>query len=69
MCHRKLHFLPVKDKRDLYKGLSGHNYRKIPLMQRLIELKKAKRLRSYHLDFLLADNAITLDEYEKITAA
>lgn len=69
MCHRKLHFLPVKDKRALYEDLSGHNYRKIPLMHRLIELKKAKRLRSYHLDFLLADNAITLDEYEKITAA
>lgn len=66
MCHRKMHFLPVSEKRALYGDLSNNNYRHISIPNRLIELKREKRLRSYHLDFLLADNAITEQQYNEI---
>jgi len=36
--------------------------------ERLRELREQNLLRSYHLEFLLADNAITLDEYNVVAA-
>lgn len=67
-CHRKMHFLRLTDKRQMYAELSTNNYMKISVVERLRNLKEAMILRSYHLEYLLAENAITLEEYESIAA-
>jgi hypothetical protein len=68
-CHRKLHFIKLSEKRDLYGQLSNNNYIHKTIVQRLKDLFNAKKLRSYQLEFLLADNAITEDEYAQILQA
>lgn len=65
-CHRKLHFLSTENKREKYEELNSNNYMSLCFSERLCELRKKNLLRSYHLEFLLADNAITIDEYNKI---
>lgn len=67
-CHRKIHFLKVEDKREQYKNLSNNNYFHICFVDRLMQLKGKNLLKSYHLEYLLTDNAITQDEYEQIAA-
>lgn len=67
-CHRKIHFLRTEDKRDKYNELSSNNYLHLCFTERLRELREQNLLRSYHLEFLLADNAITLDEYNTVAA-
>lgn len=69
LCHRKMHYLPVADKRELYENLSENNYLHMSFEERLIDLKHERRLRSYHLEFLLADNAISTEQYNNIIAA
>ena len=68
-CHRKLHFIKQNYKRELYGQLSGNNYIKKNIVQRLTDLLLSKRLRSYQLEFLLADEAITEEEYSQILLA
>jgi len=68
-CHRKLHFIKQHYKQELYGQLSANNYIKKTIVQRLIDLLLSKRLRSYQLEFLLADNAITEREYSQILSA
>ncbi len=65
-CHRKIHFMSVKNKQIQYKQLSDNNYMNWCFTDRLQELKEKSLLRSYHLEFLLADNAITSDEYNAV---
>lgn len=67
-CHRKIHFLHLAGKQQLYANLSANNYMQIGFEERLRNLKAAMILRSYHLEYLLAENAITLEEYERIAA-
>ena len=67
-CHRKIHFLSTEDKREKYEGLSNNNYMHLCFTERLRVLREQNLLRSYHLEFLLADNAITLDEYNTVAA-
>ncbi len=67
-CHRKIHFLSTEDKREQYEDLSNNNYMDLSFVMRLRELKDQNLLRSYHLEFLLADNAITLEEYNVVAA-
>ena len=67
-CHRKIHFLGTGDKRGSYQDLSRNNYMNLSFFERLCELRAQNLLRSYHLEFLLADNAITLDEYNMVAA-
>ena len=67
-CHRKLHFLPEKLKKDLYDSLNKNNYFQINIVDRLKKLKKDHILKSYHLEYLYADKAITEDEYNLIAA-
>lgn len=67
-CHRKIHFLRLTDKQQTYADLSANNYMQISFVDRLRNLKDAMILRSYHLEYLLAENAITLEEYESIAA-
>jgi hypothetical protein len=69
MCHRKLHFIKLSEKRNLYRQISSNNYTHISIVQRLKDLFNAKKLRSYQLEFLMADNAITEDEYNQILQA
>lgn len=65
-CHRKLHFIKLSEKRSLYRQLSQNNYIQKTIVQRLTYLLNNKRLRSYQLEFLMADNAITEEEYNQI---
>ncbi|GHT75380.1 hypothetical protein AGMMS50262_10500 [Bacteroidia bacterium] len=68
-CHQKLHFIKLSEKRSLYGQLSANNYIHKTIVQRLKELFNAKKLRSYQLEFLMADNAINEDEYNQILMA
>lgn len=67
-CHRKIHFSHVDDKRGQYEDLSNNNYMHLCFTERLKRLRLQNLLKSYHLEFLLADNAITIDEYNDIAA-
>lgn len=67
-CHRKIHFLRVEDKREQYERLSNNNYLHICIVDRLMKLKSQSILKSYHLEYLLTDNAITQKEYDHIAA-
>lgn len=67
-CHRMIHFIALDKKKEKYENLSNNNYLSIDFKERLRTLKTQNLLRSYHLEFLLADNAITLEDYESIVA-
>ena len=67
-CHRKIHFLRIEDKHSAYAKLSDNNYLKVSFVERLRTLKEQMILRSYHLEYLLAENAISEEEYESIAA-
>ena len=67
-CHRRLHFQAPADKHGLYSALSGGNYLRRSFAERLRALCAQNLLRSYHLEFLLADGAITAVEYDSIAA-
>ena len=67
-CHRKIHFLKIEDKHEQYENLSNNNYLHICFVDRLMELKTKNLLKSYHLEYLLNDNAITQEEYDHIAA-
>lgn len=68
VCHRKLHYLKETEKRETYMNLDNNNYFKKHFVDRLLELKKESLLRSYHLEYLFYDNAITQAEYDSIAA-
>jgi len=65
-CHRKLHYIRLSEKQELYEQLSTNNYIRKPIVERLKDLFTTKKLRSYQLEFLMADNAITENEYNQI---
>ncbi len=65
-CHRKMHFLNMEERKGQYKALERNNYAHLKLTQRLQELREHNLLRSYHLEYLFAENAITEDEYNMI---
>ena len=65
-CHRRIHFLQISGKRDLYEQLSANNNLHICFTERLRSLRAEHLLRSYHLEYLLADNAITQEEYDTV---
>jgi len=67
-CHRKFHHLPIKDKEVIYINLNENNYLHLSFIERLRILKEQNLLKSYHLEFLLADKAITQADYEDIAA-
>lgn len=67
-CHKKIHFLRLLDKQKIYADLNANNYMAISFVDRLRNLKDGMILRSYHLEYLLAENAITIEEYESIAA-
>lgn len=69
LCHRKMHFLPLNEKGSLYQLLSANNYLHVTIIDRLVALKHEKQLKSYHLDFLLAENAITDEDYNFVAAS
>ncbi len=69
MCHRKIHFIRVNDKPIVYQNLSQNSYRQLSIEDRLKSLFRSKLLRSYQLEFLLADKAITEEQYQNILAA
>lgn len=61
-CHRKMHYLKLDEKEGLYKELSNNNYFNKTILNRLSELKEEKILKSYQIDYLLYENAITESE-------
>lgn len=66
MCHRKLHFLKQEDKQPLYNNIADNSYSHLSIENRLVELHNEHKLKSYQLEFLLADNAIDEDAYNRI---
>lgn len=67
-CHRKIHYLGADEKQECYEELNRHNYFHLCLTERLQMLKAQRLLRSYHLEYLLVDHAISLDEYNSLAA-
>ena len=73
-CHRKLHFAKTDLKTKLYRDISYNNNLKIELTKRIDKLFKIKLLEPIHFDFLLKENIINDEVYNKymntnITAA
>ena len=66
MCHRKLHFLKQEDKQPLYNSIADNSYSHLSIENRLVKLHNEHKLKSYQLEFLLADNAIDEDAYNRI---
>lgn len=66
MCHRKLHYLKQEDKRELYDSVALNSYTNLSIEDRLVELFAEQKLKSYQLEFLLADNAIDENAYNRI---
>lgn len=66
VCHRKIHFQKEEDKKVLYDNLNNNNYLDKRLVERLKELNNENLLKTYHLDYLLNDNAITLEDYDDL---
>lgn len=66
-CHRKIHFA-LDNRENYYHNLSLNNYSKILIIDRLKELYRQKKLKSYHLDYLIVEGAITDEDYEGIVA-
>lgn len=66
MCHRKLHYLKQEDKRELYDNVAINSYDSLSIEDRLVELFAEQKLKSYQLEFLLADNAIDENAYNRI---
>lgn len=66
-CHKMFHFLRYEDKEERYKKIDNNNFYKKTIENRLIELKNEKKLTSYQLEFLLADHAITEEQYREIS--
>ena len=65
-CHRKMHYLRLSEKPSLYGDLSCHNYLHETIEERLTSLFKDGKIRSYQLEYLLADNAISNEQYNHI---
>lgn len=66
MCHRKLHYLKQGEKRELYDSVALNSYTNLSIEDRLVELFAEQKLKSYQLEFLLADNAIDENAYNRI---
>ncbi len=68
-CHRKLHYMSAADKKQPYAKMAHGSYLQQDFTQRLSTLKEQKLLRSYQMEYLLADNAVTEQEYCAIMGA
>lgn len=66
VCHRKLHYLKEEEKGPVYENLDHNNYLHKRLTERLEELNHISLLKTYHLDYLLDDNAISQKEYDEL---
>lgn len=63
MCHRKMHFLNIKEKENLYNNLSTNNNMMKTLSERINELFNEKILEPIHLEFLLKEKIITEQKF------
>lgn len=68
LCHRKLHFIKNIEKEKYYQNLDKNNYLKKGLEERLKMLYMDRQLKSYQLEYLLSENAITEEVYNRIIA-
>lgn len=68
-CHRKMHFINLDNKSEYYQKLNNNNYLHLTFVNRLLLFKAEKLLRSYHLEYLLADKAITDEEYDNVATS
>jgi len=67
-CHRKFHALRTQERRSLYAHLNANNHLKLDLVSRLRTIKDERHLTSYHLEYLLANGAISQEDYEEIAS-
>ena len=68
-CHRKMHYLNLDEKEEHYQNLNNNNHMHLTFVNRLITLKNENLIRTYHLEYLLVDKAISDDEYNEVIAA
>lgn len=66
LCHRKLHYINLDEKSACYIDICNNNYLNKNIIERLNLFKDQKILRSYHLEYLLADKAISDEDYNKL---
>ncbi len=67
-CHRKIHFLGAEAKEPEYRKINDGNYLSMTFLERLTELKSQYVLKSYHLEYLLAEKAVTEAEYDAVAS-
>ena len=66
LCHRKLHYININEKSNCYKDICNNNYLNKNIIERLNLFKQKKILRSYHIEYLLADKAISYEDYKTL---
>lgn len=66
MCHRKLHYMKQTGKRLLYDNITTNSYSHCSVEKRMAALFAENKLKSYQIEFLLADNAIDESAYNRI---
>lgn len=67
-CHRMIHHIKNSYKASLFINISTNNYLAIAIVDRLKKLKEEHILESYHLEYLLAQKAITEEQYNEVAA-
>ncbi|MCT7497626.1 HNH endonuclease [Aliarcobacter cryaerophilus] len=63
-CHRKMHFISTESKNALYSDLSLNNNMQKTLQNRISDLLSENILEPIHLEFLLKEKIITIEEYD-----
>lgn len=66
MCHRKIHHAKDTLKSDLYKNFNKNNHYKINIIDRLKKLYEEQALKSYQLEYALAEHMIDESDYDNI---
>jgi 5-methylcytosine-specific restriction endonuclease McrA len=64
-CHRKMHFLNVEDKNDLYNNLFKNNNLNMDLISRVNLLLEQGVIEPIHLEFLLKEGVLSKDKFEE----
>lgn len=64
-CHRKMHFIRPEEKSTLYSDLNENNNLSKSIIERIDTLLEQNILEAIHLEFLLKENIISKDTYDR----
>lgn len=67
-CHRRIHYGKEESKEEIYKNLDENNHLNKTILERFKFLYNKKILKSYQLEYALAEHIINELQYNKILA-